>query len=398
MTGRADQIDTLFLTHNYPRHSTDFAGRFLARLALLLNQRGRAIGVLAPHGPGSAAEEEMDGVHVWRFRYAPDARETLAYRGDWGGVSILGDHGLWAHWRFFRSFDRATRMLLAAHRPSVVHAHWWVPAGWVARKHNRGNRLIVTLHGTDIRLLQMKPWLRLLAGRVFARAHIITTVSSWLSEFLQVTFPTAAAKVRVAPMPPEDEIFMPSATPRSVNDPPIILCVTRFTAQKRTGDLIEALSRLRDRGVRYRCRIVGEGGALRGQVVQEIAGRGLTSHVELVGSMAQDRLADEYRNADVTVLPAVDEGFGMALVEAQLCGCAVVGVRSGGLTDIIEDGESGLLARPRDPGDLADMLARVLPDPALRQRLAEKGRASARRRFSSAAIVDRFLGWYEWPQ
>jgi glycosyltransferase involved in cell wall biosynthesis len=395
VTETGNHLDILFLTHNYPRHYTDFAGRFIARFATLVSERDRRVGVLAPHHPGAVFEEETDCVRVWRFRYAQDAAETLAYRGDWGGVSLLGQHGLWAHRRFFRAFDRRTRELIERYDPEVIHAHWWIPAGWIARRRARGRRLIVTLHGTDLRLLQRQRWLRPMAARVFARAHVITTVSSWLAEFLRATFPAAAGKVQIAPMPPEDGIFTTAGSKLTGNDPPLILCVTRFTTQKRNGTLIKALGILRDRGVHFCCRLVGEGGALRDEVKRQIAELGLAHCVELVGSMPQSDLANEYRQADLTVLPAVDEGFGMALVEAQLCGCAVVGARSGGLTDIITDGDTGLLARPDDPVDLADTMARLLGDSALREELAQRGAVVARQRFSSSAIVDRFLSWYE---
>jgi glycosyltransferase involved in cell wall biosynthesis len=111
--------------------------------------------------------------------------------------------------------------------------------------------------------------------------------------------------------------------------------------------------------------------------------------------MVQMELIKEYRDADVTVLPAVDEGFGLALVEAQLCGCPVVGARSGGIIDIITDGQSGLLANPDDPDDLARVLRMVLTDPQLRVRLAREGQRSAQAHFSSRAIVDKFLEWYQ---
>jgi D-inositol-3-phosphate glycosyltransferase len=121
----------------------------------------------------------------------------------------------------------------------------------------------------------------------------------------------------------------------------------------------------------------------------------LAESVEFAGSMNQTALAEEYRRADLVVLTAVQEGFGMALVEAQLCGCAVVGVRSGGLTDIIEDGRSGLLARPDDPDDLAMVLEGALSDPSRRSGLAAAGLESARRLFSSEAIANRFIEWYK---
>ena len=394
MAASADRYDVLFLTHNFPRHSADFAGRFLVRLATQVQRRGLRVAVLAPHHARATLEETIDGVYVRRFRYAPDDDEQIAYRGEWGGLSFLGARGLWAHARFLRSFHSAARQIDEESNPTAIHAHWWVPAGWVARRLVRGRHLVVTLHGADLRLLQRKRWLRPLAACVLGRADIVTVVSSPLAHMLSGWFPRAAHKVQVAPMPPDDSIFMPPSGARVVNDPPLIVCVTRYTAQKRNDVLVKALAILRQRGIKFRVRLIGEGGDLRPAIERQISESGLGMSVELVRSMDQRALADVYRRADVVVLPAVDEGFGLVLVEAQLCGCAVVGVSSGGIPDIISPEVSGLLARPDDPGDLADVLARVLGDGDLRDRLGRGGLAWAQERFSSAAIVDRFVAWY----
>ncbi|MBI3873244.1 MAG: glycosyltransferase family 4 protein [candidate division Zixibacteria bacterium] len=396
MSGPGDRSNILYLTHNYPRHPADFSGRFIARLAAMIAQQYSRVHVLAPHDAGAALEETMDRVRVRRFRYAADANEALAYRGDWRSSSLFGPRGLWAHRRFFRAFDRETQRMIRELSPRLLHAHWWVPAGWIARRYRRDERpLIVTLHGTDVRLLRQKRWLRPLAGRVLARADLITTVSTWLADDIRTLYPRAADKIRVAPMPPDDAIFVPAATPRPANDPPLIVSVTRFTAQKRNDILIRALARLRDQGIRFCCRLIGDGGPLRQNIESLVTELGLTASVEFAGSITQTALAEEYRRADLVALTAVQEGFGMALVEAQLCGCAVVGVRSGGVTDIIEDGRTGLLARPDDPDDLAVVLEGALADSSQRPHLAASGMESARRQFSSEAIANRFIEWYK---
>jgi glycosyltransferase involved in cell wall biosynthesis len=278
--------------------------------------------------------------------------------------------------------------------PCVLHAHWWIPGGWVARSIVKDQRLIVTSHGTDVRLLDKKAWMRPLAAHVFRRASVITTVSGWMASSLGERFPAVHDKIEVAPMPPEDSVFG-GAVRESVNQIPVILCVTRYTVQKRNHVLLRALERLRSSGLDFRCRLIGDGGSERERAAATIDELGLRQQVEMIPSMSQTQLAEEYRRADVTVLPAVGEGFGLTLVEAQLSGCAVVGARSGGITDIITQGESGLLVNPDDADDLAGELHRILSDPTLRIHLARGGQRSAQSKFSSRAIVDRFLQWYQ---
>lgn len=388
------RLDVLFLTHNFPRQAGDFSGRFLERLARLLLERGVHVGVVVPHDPCAAEYELMSDIPVWRYRYAVDANEVLAYRGQAMSPSILGDRGLWAHYRFFSSFKRTARQVIRAHAPRVIHAHWWIPGGWVARSVAKNERLIVTCHGTDVRLLERKNWMRPLANRVFQRADLVTTVSGSMAHSLETSTPACRGKLKIAPMPPEDSLFC--GEPRTtMNEPPLILCVTRFTVQKRNELLIRALAILKSKGVQFNAKLIGDGGTEQNKVVRMIGELGLSYRVEIASSMPQAKLAEEYRHADVTVLPAVDEGFGLTLVEAQLSGCPVIGARSGGITDIIVDGASGLLTTPDDPNDLAASLERMLSNPDLRIRLAHGGQESAQANFSSRAIVGRFLEWYQ---
>ena len=393
MTDSPSTARILFLTHNYPRHREDFAGRFVARLAELVVARGHQVMVVAPHAAGCAMEEEDHGVLVRRFRYASDADEVIAYRGEMGKIQLAGPLGMAAYWRFVRSFTQAAQRAIADSQPTAMHAHWWVPGGWVASRVKSSVPLVVTMHGTDLRMIERKAWIRPLAANVFDRARTITVVSQSLADGVATLMPRARQKLRVTPMPANDTAFQPATEPSSANSTPVILCVTRFTAQKRNDVLLRAIGQLAQDPMDLRVRLVGEG-PLEDEVRSLARERGIAQMIEFVPPMAQDALADEYRRADLVVLPAVDEGFGMVLIEAQMCGTAVLGARSGGIIDIIDHERTGLLFEPDDVNALTEGLKRLVRDPDLRQRVAKAGRESAERRFSSRAIVDRFLGWY----
>ena len=100
------------------------------------------------------------------------------------------------------------------------------------------------------------------------------------------------------------------------------------------------------------------------------------------------------RRCDVLAVPSRVEGFGLVAVEALLAGIPVVASRVGGLTEVVEDGVTGLLVPSDDPEALAGALRQLEGDSVLRAELAERGRADARRRFSVDAMMaayDRFL-------
>lgn len=386
-------IDVLFVTHNFPRHQDDFAGRFIWRLARELQSQGIKIGVLTPHHPQAKEREIMDGISVHRFRYGPDEKENVAYRGDldrWSGSSAVS---VGATLRFLRAFKRAAAREIGQLRPAVVHAHWWIPAGWMVRKPARaaGVKFVLTSHGTDIRMLDRQRWLRFFARRAYHAAHEISTVSTWLKHELCRWFPDLAPRISVIPMPVDPGPFKPGKSPE--NEIPIVLSVARFTQQKRLFDLMDAAEILKSRGRPLRFRFIGEG-PLKKELHDRKFVKGLADEVTLVPTMSAPELADEYRRADMVVLCSENEGFGMTLVEAQLCGKPVIGTRSGGITDIIEEGQNGLLVNPGKPKELADAIEYLLVDTQERQRLAESGLQSAQNRFDPAGVARRFIELY----
>jgi glycosyltransferase involved in cell wall biosynthesis len=129
------------------------------------------------------------------------------------------------------------------------------------------------------------------------------------------------------------------------------------------------------------------GGALFGQDayetrIREQASRlGLDGRVRFLGfrSDVPELMASMDAVAHTSV---VAEPFGRVVVEAMMCGRPVVATRGGGVTEIIRDGETGLLVPPGDASALAAALGCILSQPALAERLAQQGREDVSRRFS----------------
>jgi glycosyltransferase involved in cell wall biosynthesis len=107
--------------------------------------------------------------------------------------------------------------------------------------------------------------------------------------------------------------------------------------------------------------------------------------------MPQEKLKILYEKCDIFVLPSMEEGFGMVLVEAQLCGKPVVGVKSGGILDIIEHEKTGLLVEPEDSQSLASAIEKLLTDEDFAEKLADAGYRSAQEKFSSETITRKYI-------
>ena len=92
-------------------------------------------------------------------------------------------------------------------------------------------------------------------------------------------------------------------------------------------------------------------------------------HGTFLGWIGDDVLHSLYRIADLTVVPSIYEPFGLVALEAMASGCPCIVADTGGLREVVPHEEAGLRFRSRDPDSLAEMVERVLTDPALRDRL-----------------------------
>lgn len=379
-------MKVLVVTHNYPRYPDDPAGAFIARLSRGVAAAGHAVLVVAPHAPGLETDFMDGSVTVRRFRYGPDARETVAYTGDMRTAPKL------ALWRFVRAYRGAVRAAVREFRPDLVHAHWWFPGGWAAA--DAGTPAVVTCHGTDVRLLDGSRLARWLARRVFRGAAAVTTVSEFLARDLARLAGGDVPPPSVTRMPVDVDAF---SRGRSVAkaQPPRILFVGNLNPSKGADILVRAARILRDRSVAHRVRIVGDGQA-RPALESLVASLDLRETVEFAGWVPLNRMAEEYGAATVTVLPTRGnaEGLGLALVEALLAGSAVVGSPAGGIPEVVVPGETGLIARDGDPADLADQLARMLADRELREGTSARGRDRMARTFSLENTLPGMLEIY----
>lgn len=148
-----------------------------------------------------------------------------------------------------------------------------------------------------------------------------------------------------------------------------LLTVGRLHPDKGHRHAIEAVRRLREKGYSIQYRIVGVG-PLRDALERQAAEAGLADSVRFLGELTDEELAQEYRGADVFVLPSVkdregkhEETQGVVMQEAQACGVIVVATRTGGIPECLDAGKSAFLAEERDPDSLAAAIETVLAAP-----------------------------------
>jgi glycosyltransferase involved in cell wall biosynthesis len=379
-------MKVLFLTHSFPRKAGDAAGSFVLRLAVALRAEDVQVRVVAPAAAGFPESDEIEGIHVERFRYAPRRFEQLAYTGNMAGdvasswsaklalVGFLGSDFVHAV-RARRSFE-----------PDVIHAHWWFPNGVIGTWLGGLARVpvVTTLHGTDVRLARTVGVAKPLFSHVLKHSAAVTTVSRWLQQETESLAP--GNDPIVAPMPVATELF----SPNGARDQSRLLFVGRLTGQKGIEQLLHALGSMK---LRAELDVVGEGANR--DALERLAGElGISDRIRWHGQLSQPELPAMYRRAAAVVVPSVDEGLGLVAVEALLCEAPVVAFDSGGLRDVIQHEKTGLLVAPGDRGALAGALDDLLARDGRGSDLGKAGRIYALSTFAPESAARRYADIY----
>jgi colanic acid/amylovoran biosynthesis glycosyltransferase len=274
--------------------------------------------------------------------------------------------------------------------PDVIHAHWATYPSTAALALGRlvGKPFGFTCHAHDIFVHD-----HLLREKIESAAVPVTISRynvAWLAE--QVTA-RARDRLNVVHCGVDLPTWAFSEEGRAED---LILAVGRLDPIKGFEILVEALAELKRRGRRFRCRIVGEG-PLRSALQTGVDRQGLSELVELVGARPQKEVRAALSAATIFALPSLiapsgdRDGIPVSLMEAMAAGAPVVSTRVSGIPELIEEEREGLLVPSGDSRALADALARLLDDPALRRRLAAGARAKIEREFDAAREANKLL-------
>jgi N-acetyl-alpha-D-glucosaminyl L-malate synthase BshA len=360
--------------------------------------------VLAPHFPGGKLQEWWPPVRIYRFPYFfPTRFERLAYGS--GMFYNLRKHPftLFTIPVFLISEIIFTVYHTWKSRVSLIHTHWLLPQGLVGSLIYRFLKVphVATIHGSDLNIIKKHPLLYPLCRFIVQNADSITVNSSYMQQQLLDVVPGYTAKVRIIPMgvDPEKISTVPVPDRKEYNQTgKIILSVGRLVDVKGIVYLINALQEVLRQYPYTVLHIIGSGPDY-ASLVKRTSELGLENHIRFLGTVNHNDLQPYYRSADVFILPSIttggiSEAFGVVLLEAMAAGCPVIGSNTGGIPDIIVDGETGFLVPERDADALAEKIIRVLSDKPLREKFCRNGLVRVREKFSLDIVAEQFLEVY----
>jgi glycosyltransferase involved in cell wall biosynthesis len=173
---------------------------------------------------------------------------------------------------------------------------------------------------------------------------------------------------------------------------PVLIQVARLDYLKDHATAIRTMERVVRQRPDARLILVGEGPE-RGKIEDLVRAKGLEANVRLLGLRTDvGRLLSA---ADLFLLTSVSEGIPVTVLEAMAAGLPVVATRVGGMTEVVEDGQTGLLAPAGDAAALADAILRLANDPALGRRLGMAGRERVQDSFSEGQMHAQYRRLYE---
>ena len=329
----------------------------ICRIVALLSENMRSLGYrssvicLGAGGP-LAAELENSGAKVHIVRWTGARPDIALSRCFW-----------WA---------------MCAERPDIVHVHHGARAVRLFSRLAGARAVVQHVHSRTVESnaapidqVNFKS-----ADTVIATSRAVASCLSG-AKSVEVIYPGIQSPPHPLPLHPKEVLLLGVAA--------------RLVPLKGINVLISATAKLRRNGLCIRVQITGSGpqeSSLRRQI-KELE---MDDAIELIGWNAD--LAMIRGNWDIAVVPSLEEGFGLAALEAMAVGRAVIASRVGGLPELVIDGVTGLLVTPGDVGALADGIAQLANERTLLESMGIAGWRRAREQFSAVPMAEKTAALY----
>lgn len=325
-------------------------------------------------------------------------------------------HPLFASRWFYLGYILQVARHLKAQQCDVAHLHNYSQFVPIIRALNPTIRIVLHMHCE---------WLTQLdAGMVTRRLQPVDSIvgcSEYITKTICLGLPTVAARCSTVFNGVDVDYFCPQTTDQRTKQRGAtqLLFVGRISPEKGVHVLLDAFQRVLERDPGAELTLVGPEGSLPAEFlvglatqknIQDLARFYVGSYishlrnrlpatvarrVSFAGFVPHSALVNVYRRADILINPSFSEAFGMTLIEAMATGIPVIATRVGGMTELVEDGKTGLLVEPGDADALAQAMITLMGNEGLRREMGEAGRRRAVSFFGWDAVVDQLVRQYE---
>jgi glycogen synthase len=375
----------LMLSWEYPPRVVGGIAVHVDGLARAMARAGHEVVVFSLDHPKVGDDEMTEGVRVLR------ANADLPW---------LPDDYLVA--RMASANHQLTQLAarLGSWRPQVIHAHDWLVA-WSADtlKVLWGVPLVATIHatergrhggyvpqGTPAAINAVEWWLTYQAQQVIA-------CSKFMVREVTDGFELPSEKVNLVPNGIDIGQWLPPSTSTEPPREHLVVAWGRIQYEKGFQVLTRAIGHLRHRLPDIRCVIAGRGSYL-AELQTQIDMEGVSDIVQLAGFVPDDELRALLRRTGCVVIPSLYEPFGIVALEGMAAGAPTIVARTGGLAEIVEGTDAGVLFEPGNHIALANCIAEVLTDPELANTMRTKAASLLASKYTWDAIAATTLSVY----
>jgi glycosyltransferase involved in cell wall biosynthesis len=398
--GRETPLRIICPTYWYPQHANDTQATYVHDINRHLVRRGHMVTVVTPGDPSLPRSDTFDGVKIVRFplelppdlTYGRVAQSRVSWLGKFARVVVM------AH--YMEAQHRAILAEVRENGGDVIHAHWAIPTGPAAVIAARKLHLpsVITMHGGDVYVnpeqgydFPTRWYVRPALRWTLRHAGALTAITEDCRQHaLRAGAP--AEHIRLVFNGTDLRRFSPAENGNRGDErfgPHMVFACRQLFPRKGIRFLLEAGAELKSQFPDLKIVLAGDGFE-RPELARLAAELGIASDVTFLGWVPNVELPQYYRAAAVSVIPSLEEGFGIPAAEAMGCEVAVVASDAGGLPEVVENGVTGIVVPRGDAKALAQAIGSLLADPQRRRVMGQAGRERALRLFDWDRSAQQF--------
>ena len=395
---KANKITIFSLTTSYLQESSFKRSHFVHVLNVELAKLGINVQTITPHVKGTKKEEIRDNVLIKRFGYLP---ESIQINSSSIQEAVISSSGRMKLFFMFVSFFVVTFFECLKQKPDILHGHWAFPGGYIASVVSKffGKKCIVTIHGSDIPLLNKFKLLKKIVINNLNKSSLIIANSDYAkNELIKMGIKSELIdKIRVPPDFVEHQndrtILNEFKSKFTDSSSKVILFVGRLVEVKGVEYLIKAIPEMKISNIHLI--IVGDG-PLKDDLEQLTSSLDLDEKITFFGKANSQDLGLLHGISDVLVCPSIiyspgsTEGLPMVIPEAMESGIPVIGSGVGGIVDVVKNEVNGLLVKEKEPKSIATALERILLDDDFKQKLVINSKETVKE-FQPSTVAKKYL-------
>jgi len=369
--------------------------------AMGLLQAGHQVQVISMQSAGSKPFQVVDGIPVYRLP-AP----LRSYR--WTKLPVVGRQV-----RFLRDWlysIRIRNLLLrtkSVFKPSIVEYADIDAEGlcnprelcpYVVKLHT--SHVILKNYYSKAEIPYSYRYIEAIEARAIFRAQGVSSPSKYLADEIAQKLTIPRSQIQYVTNLIDTKSYAPSSQ-KKINELKEILYVGRLEPRKGAVVFAEAIPTILKHRPDVHFTFAGSDRSDKNGISQKKAldeyftRNGCLDRITFVGHADPEIYKELYQRADIFVMPSLFENSPYTLLEAMSCGCACVVHRSSGLTEMVQDGTSGVLFDNASPQDLAENVIQLLADPELRARLGKNARTRILENYSLKVGTREVVNFYE---